>query len=84
MSKVIDLCLSLPESEEQIVSRMETWARGRGVKGGANYRYIFGPGQTAALGLTIDELERMSEELSPEEFKGMIKERAKPLVISLP
>jgi len=84
VSKVIDLHLTLPESEEQIVNRMKTWARGRGVKGGANYRYIFGPGQAAALGLTIDELERMSEELSPEEFEGMLRERAKPLVISLP
>ena len=83
MSKIIDLCLSLPESEEQIVRKMQTWAKGRGVKGGANYRYIFGPGQAAALGLTIDELEQMSAELSSKEFEDMIIERARPHLVSL-
>ena len=84
MSKVIDLCLSLPPSEEQIVSMLKLFVLGRGEKGVANYRYIFGPGRARDLGLTIEELERMAEELSPEEFEGTLRERAKPMLVSLP
>lgn len=83
MSKVIDLCLDLPPSEEQIVRSMKLFAQGRGEKGAANYRYIFGPAKARALGLTIEELERMSEELSAKEFEGMLHKSAKPLAISL-
>jgi len=81
MSKVIDLSLSFPDSEEEIVSQMKLWALGRGVKGLANYRYIFGERKAQALGLTFEELERMAEELSPEEFEDMLRERARKLMV---
>lgn len=84
MSKVIDLCLDLPPSEEQIVRSMKLFAQGRGEKGAANYRYIFGQGKAREMGLTMDELEQMSEELSPEKFEDMLRERAKPLAVPLP
>lgn len=83
MSKVIDLDLDLPPDEEQIVNSLEFFARGRGEKGVANYRYIFGIGRARAIGLTLEELERMSEELSPEEFRGMLKSRSKHMVVPL-
>ena len=37
----------------------------RGEKGLANYLNIFGPGRARALGLTLPEVERMWDELSP-------------------
>jgi len=52
-------------------------------EGRANYRYIFGPAKVHALGLTFEELERMSSELSPEEFDSMLRDRAKQLVVPL-
>jgi hypothetical protein len=84
MSKVIDLCLSLPPSEEQIVNMMKLYVLGRDEKGVANYRYIFGPGKARDLGLTIEKLEQMANELSPEGFEAMLRERVKPMVVSLP
>jgi len=83
MSKVIDLQLDLPESEEQVVSNMKSWTLGRGEKGVANYRYIFGEAKARALGSTLEELERMADELSPEEFDSMLRERAKRVTVPL-
>jgi len=84
MLKVIDLCLDLPPGEEEIVSLIKLYVLDRREKGLANYRYIFGPAKVHALGLTFEELERMSGELSPEEFDSMLRDRAKQLVIPLP
>ena len=61
---IIDLDLDLPPDENQIVGGLEFFAQGRGQKGVANYRYIFGPGKVRAIGLTLEELERMTQELS--------------------
>lgn len=83
MLKVIDLCLDLPPDLEQIVGELKLFTLQRNERGVANYRYIFGPEKAHAVGLTIDELERMSEELSPEEFDSMLRERAQKLAVSL-
>jgi len=83
MSKVIDLQLDLPPDEEEIVSQMKSFALGRGERGIANYRYIFGSEKARALGFTMEELERMSRELSSEEFEGMLREGAKRVVVPL-
>jgi hypothetical protein len=83
MYRIIDLHLSLPPNEEQIISMMKNWAK-RGTGGAANYGYIFGPGKAAALGLSMEEVERLYKELRSEEFESVLRERAKPLVISLP
>jgi len=84
VSKVIDLCLDLPPDEEEIVSWIKLYVLERGTKGPANYRYIFGPAKVHALGLTFEELERMSGELSAEEFDSMLKGKAKDLLVPLP
>ncbi len=85
MSKVIDLELDLPfTSEDQIVAGFVQSMRVRGDKGLANYLNIFGPRRAAALGLTLEDLERMWSELSPEEFESKVRERAKGLAVSLP
>jgi len=83
MSKVIDLCLDLPPGEEELVGMMKRYALGRGEKGIANYRYIFGPGKARELGFTMDDLERMSHELSPAEFEGMLRGKTKTMVVPL-
>ncbi len=85
MSKVIDLELDLPfTSEEQIAAGLKQAMLTRGDKGVANYLNIFGPRRARALGLTLEDLERMWEELSPDEFDSRVKEKAKGLAVSLP
>lgn len=85
MSKVIDLELDLPfTSEEQIAVGLKWAMLTRGDKGVANYLNIFGPRRARALGLTLEDLERMWAELPPEEFESRLKERAKGLAVSLP
>lgn len=83
MSKVIDLQLSLPPSEEEIISLAKLFTLGRGEKGMANYRYIFWPEKARSLGLNVEEVDRMSDELSPKEFEDALRERAKRLVVPL-
>ena len=83
MSKVIDLDLPIPPSVEQIAGTMKLWALGRGAKGLANYRHIFGPSKAREFGVSIEELEQLSRELSPEAFDVMLLERAQRLAMSL-
>jgi len=83
MSKVIDLCLDLPPSAEEIVESLKFQTLGKGQKGPANYRHIFGVGKARALGLSLAELEQMAEELSPLEFEAKLRERANAVAISL-
>lgn len=83
MSKVIDLDLPIPPSAEQIASTMKLWALGRGAKGLANYRHIFGPSKARGFGVSIAELERLSRELSPDAFDAMLLERAQRLAMPL-
>jgi predicted TIM-barrel fold metal-dependent hydrolase len=83
MARVIDLDLPIPPSAEQIASTMKLWALGRGEKGLANYRHIFGPAKARQLGTTIEELERLAAELSPDAFDAMLLEKAQRLVIPL-
>jgi hypothetical protein len=84
MSKVIDLDLPLPPTAAQIASTMKLWALGRGEKGLANYRHIFGPTKAREFGLTMAELEQLAQELSPEAFDALLLEKAQQFVIPLP
>ncbi len=83
MSPIIDLDLPLPPTAEQIARDMKRWALGRGEKGMANYRYIFGPRKAQELGVSLDELEQLSQELPAETFDEFLFEKAQSLVISL-
>jgi len=83
VSKIVDLDLDLPPSEDQIIRTMKNWAR-REEGGAANYGYIFGPAKAESLGLTMEKVEQMSRELSPKAFEDELRKRAKPLVVSLP
>jgi hypothetical protein len=83
MSKVINLDLPIPPSAEHIASTMKLWALGRGAKGVANYRHIFGPSKAREFGIPIEELEQLPEELAPEAFEAMLLEWAQRLVIPL-
>ena len=84
MSKVIDLELDLPPSVEQIVDYFKDTVLRRSEKGLANYGNIFGPAKAYLLEFTVEELERMSKELSPEELDNTLRERAEKVVITLP
>jgi predicted TIM-barrel fold metal-dependent hydrolase len=84
MSQVIDLDLDLPPtSEDEIVGQIRVLMQYRGQKGVPNYLHIFGPRMARALGLTLEEVERMWDELSPQEFESALRERAGGLAPSL-
>lgn len=84
MSRVIDLDLNLPPiNEDEIVGEIRVLMEHRGEKGLPNYLNIFGPGRARALGLTLQELGRMWDELSPQEFEIALRERAGKLATSL-
>lgn len=83
MHKVIDLDLPLPPTAEQIASTMKQWARGRGEKGLANYRYIFGPTKAREFGISMDELEDMARTLSADAFDAMLLDKARALEMPL-
>jgi hypothetical protein len=83
MAPIIDLDLPLPPTAEQIAQDMKRWALGRGEKGMANYRYIFGPRKARELGVSLDELEDLSQALSPSAFDHLLLEKAQSLVVSL-
>jgi hypothetical protein len=84
MSRVIDLELDLPPTnEDEIVGALKFFMQHRGEKGLANYLHIFGPGRARALGLTLPEVERMWDELSPQDFEAALRERAGGLATSL-
>jgi predicted TIM-barrel fold metal-dependent hydrolase len=85
MTRVIDLDLDLPPSSAaEVVGQIGALLRYRGQKGVPNYLHIFGPRMARALGLTLEEVERMWEELSPQEFENALRERAGGLAPSLP
>ena len=85
MSPVIDLSLDLPPlSEDEVVGEIRVLLQHRGEKGLPNYLNIFGPRKAQALGLTFEELGRMWEELSPQEFETALRERAGGLATALP
>jgi len=83
MSKVIDLDLDLPD-EEEVVRFIKMFVLNRGDRGVANYRNIFGASKARELGLTLEELDRMADELSLKEFEDMLRERVKQVVVPLP
>ena len=84
-SQVIDLDLDLPAaSEDAVVGPLRALLQYRGQKGVPNYLNIFGPRMARVLGLTLEEVQRMSDELPPQEFDKALRERASGLATSLP
>jgi hypothetical protein len=84
MSRVIDLRLDVPPTIDDIVGTITFYVMSKEGKGVANYRRIFGPRKAAALGASFEELERMSEDHSAEEFDAFVRERAEKIALSLP
>jgi predicted TIM-barrel fold metal-dependent hydrolase len=84
MSRVIDLQLDLPPATaDEIVAGVRFFMEHRGEKGLPNYVNIFGPRRARSLGLTPEEMERMWDELPPQEFEAALRERARDLATSL-
>jgi predicted TIM-barrel fold metal-dependent hydrolase len=85
MTQVIDLDLDLPPSSAaEVVGQIGALLRYRGQKGVPNYLHIFGPRMARALGLTLEQVERMWDELSTQEFENALREKAGGLAPSLP
>jgi len=84
MTPVIDLSLDLPPlSADEFLGEMRFFMQHRGETGLANYMNIFGPRMARALGLTLDEVSKMWDELPPEEFEAALLEKAGGLATSL-
>jgi predicted TIM-barrel fold metal-dependent hydrolase len=84
MSKVIDLRLDFPLTIEEIVGTLKFYVLNKEGRGVANYRQIFGPRMAANIGVEFEELEKMSQDLSPEEFEAFLQENAGKIAVSLP
>lgn len=84
MQKIIDLCLDVPPNEDHIVGELTRYTLQRNEPGLSNYRNIFGEEKAANLGLTLADLEKMAEDMSPEEFDGELRRRAKKVSTALP
>lgn len=82
MQKVIDLRLDFPPDADEIAETMKFFILNKDGKGIANYRYIFGPRWASSLGMTFEELERKSEELSPEKFDAFLKNLAQKIALT--
>ena len=84
MTPVIDLSLDLPPlSADEFLGEIRFFMQHRGETGLANYMNIFGPRMARALGLTLDEVSKMWDELPPEEFEAALLEKAGGLATSL-
>jgi predicted TIM-barrel fold metal-dependent hydrolase len=83
MAKVIDLCLSLPFTENQILEMFKSWILGEGDRGVANYRYLTGEEMANAIGTSLKELDNVAKERSYNEFEDFVREKAKSFVIPL-
>jgi predicted TIM-barrel fold metal-dependent hydrolase len=84
MQKIIDLCLDLPQGEEQIIDELKTYTLRRGEKGVSNYRNIFGPEKAGNVGLTLEDLDKMADRMSPEEFDHELRQRARKITTTIP
>jgi predicted TIM-barrel fold metal-dependent hydrolase len=84
MSQVIDLRLDFPPTAEEIAGTLKFFVLNKEGRGTANYRRIFGPRMAANVGASFEELEKMSEESSSEEFDAFLQERAEKIAVSLP
>jgi uncharacterized protein len=83
MSKVIDLYLDLPATEEYLVQSLSWYCMGEGAKSYKGYKVTFGEKQARSIGLTMDELDRILEEEGPEEFEKQIRKAAREHVMTL-
>jgi predicted TIM-barrel fold metal-dependent hydrolase len=84
MSPVIDLSLDLPPlSADEFLGEIRFFMQHRGETGLANYMNIFGPRMARALGLTLEEVSQMWDELPPEKFEAALLEKAGGLATSL-
>lgn len=82
-AKVIDLELDLPQTAEQLVSRVMDFLFRSGEKGLANYGNIFGQQRARALNLSPEELEQLRT-LSQAEAERLLLARAEKAVMPLP
>ena len=83
MSKVIDLYLDLPATEEYLVGSLSWYCLGEGAQSYQGYKYTFGEKLARSIGLSMNELDRLLEEEGKDRFIKAIRTAAKAHVTPL-
>jgi predicted TIM-barrel fold metal-dependent hydrolase len=81
MGKIIDLCLNLPLSAEEIRLRLQALFMGAEARGVANYRHIFGPRLAEMIGLSLEEIEAKRNQLSEGQLASLLGSIAEQLFV---
>jgi predicted TIM-barrel fold metal-dependent hydrolase len=80
MSKVIDLCMGLPMSEDALVNQIKYYFYDEGATTHLSYKYGFGLTHMKNIGYKVEQLDTMAKELSPKEFEDQVRARTKKIV----
>ncbi len=83
MSKVIDLYLDLPATEEYLVKTLSWYCMGEGAESYKGYKYTFGEKQARSIGLSMAMLDDLLAQKGPDEFMATVTEAAKRHVTPL-
>ena len=83
MSKVIDLYLDLPATEEYLVNSLSWYCMGEGAESYKGYKHTFGEKQARSIGLSMAELDTLLAEEGPEAFTAKVRAAARDHVVSL-
>jgi hypothetical protein len=81
MPEIIDLRLDFPRSLEKNVAMMKTFLFDDADSGLSNYRHIFGPQWAAAMGTTMEEIEKMKRSLPRSQLLDMLHVFAKEITV---
>lgn len=84
MRKVIDLCLDMPNFEEDLISTACKFCLPETKKQWAGYRNNFNGGIGEKLGISLDELDRILAEEGRDAFMKVLKEKAHENAPQLP
>lgn len=76
MSKVIDLYLDIPTGDDLYLNRLSMYCLGDGPHTRRGYRRFFGGNEAKAIGLTLEELDRIVAEEGEEAFRKIVTEKA--------
>lgn len=82
MVRAIDLELDLPTGPAW-EGRADYLVAQQGASGMANYGNIFGSSYLRGVGMTREELEKARQEMAPEQFESMVREKMQGRVLTL-
>ena len=79
---IIDLGLDVPFTVAEVVDVLKTFFGRSEKRGLANYSRIFGPRWLSALGLSEEDVRKMQNDLSPDEFEQKLQMAAQYFAVS--